>query len=69
MKALEYYQEPLPAETDTRLLDIVDRFSSLDAAHRTSFQEALSHSQRAMLGLFSHRMRRLLRFAGKAMSG
>lgn len=53
--ALDYYQQDLPSNADTRLYDIVQRFRMADASQREAFVESLADSQRALFGLFAHR--------------
>ncbi len=53
--ALDYYQQPLPAELDGRLDQAVKEFMALDAAGRETFQSSLSPAARSLFGIFGHR--------------
>lgn len=53
--ALDYYQQDLPSDADTRLYDIVQTVRDADAPQRQAFISSLSEPQRALFGLFAHR--------------
>jgi hypothetical protein len=54
-RAVDYYQEPLPAPVDEQLARVVGAYTALPARQRERFAAALSPAQRALFGIFGHR--------------
>lgn len=54
-RAIDYYQEPLPAPIDEQLARVVGAFTALPPSQRGRFAAALSPEQRALFGIFGHR--------------
>ncbi|MBE2221539.1 MAG: hypothetical protein IAF02_08365 [Anaerolineae bacterium] len=55
VKAIDYYQRPLPDELDDKLAEKVTRFMAATPEQRILFAEAFTEKQRAMFGIYGHR--------------
>lgn len=50
-----YFAQPLPADTDGRIREILDRFGAATPAERQQFQQTLPPEIRSLFGIYGHR--------------
>ncbi|PIE82299.1 MAG: hypothetical protein CSA11_01045 [Chloroflexi bacterium] len=55
VKAIDYYQRPLPDPLDDKFAEMVAVFQSTTGELRTTFAEAFTDKQRALFGIYGHR--------------
>jgi hypothetical protein len=55
LKSIDFYQEPLPSQTDETLDRMVHRFQMASPRQREQFQAALTQGQRSLFGVYGHR--------------
>ncbi len=55
VKAIDYYQRPLPDQLDETFVEMVAKFQSATEEQRTTFVEAFTEKQRALFGIYGHR--------------